>query len=130
MIRVPRHLGDARSTSRPCVLSTLPRERHDLGWTSLDIQPGTLNLRVRRSPTYREGITRPVHYLTHRWMDVGESHWTPLDRIIREFVRARPLTSAAFALPTVRNRQVIGSSPIAGSKFPDTFDDLEIPEHI
>ena len=52
-------------------------------------------------------------------MDPGESRWTPTDRIIPDFVRRTPRGSTAFALPTVRNRQVIGSSPIAGSSFPN-----------
>ena len=38
-----------------------------------------------------------------------------MDGIIREFIQQRPLASTDFRLPTIRNQQVDGSSPFAGS---------------
>jgi hypothetical protein len=52
-------------------------------------------------------------------MDGGESRWTPRDGVTWHFVRRTPRASSVFALPTVRNRQVIVSSPIVGSSFPE-----------
>jgi len=48
-------------------------------------------------------------------MDAGESGRTPADGIIRESIRWRPPASTGFRLPLLRNRQVVGSSPTAGS---------------
>jgi hypothetical protein len=46
-------------------------------------------------------------------MDVGRNRWTLADRIIREFIHSRPAMSSAFALPTLRNQQVLGSLAIS-----------------
>jgi hypothetical protein len=68
---------------------------------------------------------RPTASLTPKltpWrMDAGRKWWTPMDKNIRNLVHRRTLRSSDFRLPTVRNRQVIGSSPIAGSSFTRSF---------
>lgn len=47
----------------------------------------------------------------------GRKCWTLTDEIIQQIVHSRPPTSITFALLTVRNQQVEGSSPFAGSSF-------------
>src|SRR4029453_3908770 len=42
---------------------------------------------------------------------------SPVDGNTRTIVYWRPSVSTAFALPTVRNQQVVGSSPTAGSRI-------------
>ena len=39
-----------------------------------------------------------------------------MDGIARKIIHRRPQKSTAFALPIVRNQQVVGSSPTAGSR--------------
>jgi hypothetical protein len=49
-------------------------------------------------------------------MDAGRKCWTLVERILEEIIQWRPRESMDFRLPRIRNQQVIGSSPIAGSK--------------
>jgi len=51
-------------------------------------------------------------------MDAGRKVWTLPDGILREIVYWRSPKSTDFRLPVVRNQQVIGSSPLAGSSLP------------
>jgi hypothetical protein len=50
-------------------------------------------------------------------MDAGRKWWTLVDGFIREIIQRRPPKSIDFRLPLVRNQQVRGSSPRAGSRI-------------
>ena len=78
----------------------------------------------RRYPARAEAVAsipywtpRLTHYLTHHGIDVGRKWWTLVDGFIRGIIQRRPPLSIDFRLPLVRNQQVIGSSPIDGSKI-------------
>jgi hypothetical protein len=49
-------------------------------------------------------------------MDAGRKCWTLVEGILKEIIQWRPRESTDFRLLRIRNQQVIGSSPIAGSK--------------